>query len=367
MGVPVPLNDLSRAVRDDQTLSEAMRRVLASGRYIQGDEVKAFEKEFAAFHNVSRAIGVANGTDAIELALRGLGIGPDKTVATVANAGFYSATAIRAIGAQAVYVDVDPESHLMDLPSLNALLQTRKIDAIVVTHLYGRLHAMNRITEIAQAAGASVVEDCAQAHGASARGTRAGAFGHVGCFSFYPTKNLGALGDGGAIITDDPDLADRIDRLRQYGWQRKYDVRLAGGRNSRLDELQAAVLRRKLPALDGSNNRRVDIARKYSAKISNRHVKCPHVADQEYVAHLYVIRVAEQRDSLMKHLSAQGIGCDIHYPIPDHLQAVNLGRAQGELPVTEDLAERVLTLPCFPELTEAEVQSVIDAVNSWVP
>ena len=344
----------------DHALREAIERVMASRHYILGKEVDAFEHEFADYCGTRRCVGVANGTDALELALRALGIGRGSRVATVANASYYTCTALDAIGAEPVFVDVD-ESLTMSPVALARVV--RDVDAVVVTHLYGRLAAVEAIVECATRHAKPVVEDCAQAHGASCAGGRAGSFGACGCFSFYPTKNLGALGDGGAVVTADDALADEVRTLRQYGWTKKYEVSVRGGRNSRLDELQAAVLRAKLPWLDGWNAARGAIAARYRAGLADLGVLLPSVADDGDVAHLFVVRHA-RRDDLRRALDAAGIGSDVHYPIPDHRQSVRAAPAPS-LPETEAACAEVLTLPCFPGLTPDAVDRVVAVVQSF--
>ena len=313
----VPLNDLVRHNRllHDGLLNSA-RRVIERGWYVLGAEVAEFETAFANYCGVAHAVGVANGTDAIELALRAAGVAEGDGVATVANAGFYAATAIYAIGAVPLYVDVT-EAHSMSVDSFNRVLAKNTVRAVVVPHLYGRLAEIEAITAVCEPLGIAVLEDCAQAHGARRAGRAAGSFGAAGCFSFYPTKNLGALGDGGAVTTRDAAMAERLRELRQYGWDRKYRVSRAGGRNSRLDELQAALLLAKLPYLDRWNAARRGIARRYSEAISNPRVKCPDDFGTDNVAHLFVV-CCEDRDGFRRHLEARGIASDIHYPIPDH-------------------------------------------------
>ena len=364
----LPVNDLRRqtaALRGE--IAAAVGRVVASGWYILGQEGVSFEREFANYCGAAECVGVANGTDALELSFRAIEIGPGRRVATVANAGGYVTAALNVVGATPIYADVDPDSQLMDLAGLEALTSSGQIDAVVITHLFGRLHDMDAVLAIARGAGIPIIEDCAQGHGArrGAAAAAAGSFGDLACFSFYPTKNLGALGDAGAITTNDPALAERLRRLRQYGWDGKYQVRQKGGRNSRLDEIQAAVLRAKLPYLDGWNARRRDIAKRFSIGIEHPRVKCPHVLGEDHVAHLYVI-ASQDRDALRKHLAEAGIQCEIHYPVPDHLQpALKQHSAEPRLPVTESLAQQVLTLPCFPELTDAEVDYIVERVNAW--
>ncbi len=342
-----------------------VERVLRSGWYILGEDGAAFEREFAAYCGADHCVGVANGTDAIELALRALGIRPGSRVASVANAGAYTTTALLALGAEPVFVDVDRDSRLMDLAHLRQVITQGGVDAVVVTHLFGLLHDMQAVLEITGPSGVPVLEDCAQAHGARRDGRRAGGFGAAAAFSFYPTKNLGALGDGGAVVTGSAEVAERVRRLRQYGWETKYRATVRGGRNSRLDELQAAVLRAKLAFLDEWNERRRRIATRYSTEIKHPRVGCPAVHGEEFVAHLYVV-TTDDRDGLRRHLADAGIRTDVHYPVPDHRQpCLTEFRERSRLPVTDELASAVLTLPCFPELSEDEVTRVISCVNAW--
>jgi dTDP-3-amino-2,3,6-trideoxy-4-keto-D-glucose/dTDP-3-amino-3,4,6-trideoxy-alpha-D-glucose/dTDP-2,6-dideoxy-D-kanosamine transaminase len=356
------INDLARhSQAQGAMMRETVERVLATGWFILGPECSNFEREFADYCGVRSCVGVANGTDALELSFGALGLGPGKRVATVANAGCYASTALRAVGAEPVYIDVGPD-YLMDLDYLNRAL-TEGLDAVVVTHLFGLMHDMVAIRSMANRVGVPVIEDCAQAHGAERDGRRAGSVGDVGTFSFYPTKNLGAIGDGGAIVTNGEHLEAQLRRLRQYGWQAKYQVAQPGGRNSRLDEIQAAVLRAKLPYLDSWNNRRREIAARYSHKIDQTRFGVPSKYGPEYVAHLYVI-TSGHRDALRNRLTAAGISSDIHYPVPDHRQLPEDAESIS-LPRTERLARTVLTLPCFPELTDNEVDYVIEVVNSW--
>lgn len=341
----------------------AVRQVLESHWYVLGSAVQRFEAEFAQFNGVSHCASVANGTDALELALRALGVKPGDEVITVANAGFYSSTAILAVGAHPWYVDVEPTTMTMCAGALENAL-SRQPKAIVVTHLYGRLADMNAIVPLAEAAGIPVIEDCAQAHGAALNGRKAGSFGAAGCFSFYPTKNLGAIGDGGAIVTQDSELHARLRQLRQYGWSSKYHVQLEGGRNSRLDELQAAVLSAKLVQLDAWNTQRRDIARRYNEAFAGLPVQTPDTLTPEYAAHLYVLRCA-QRDALRRFLADRGISTEVHYPVPDHLQAITPRTPQPALPITEQLAREIVTLPCFPGLADADVSRIITAVREF--
>jgi dTDP-4-amino-4,6-dideoxygalactose transaminase len=360
----IPLNDLGRQHAEiGRPLRAAIERVLASSRYIGAANVQGFEEAFAEYCGASHCVGVANGTDALELALRAVGVVRSNRVVTVANAGGYASTAICAIGAMPVYVDVQPRTLLIDVKRLDDLREP--IAAVVATHLYGRMSDMGAILRWARPRGVPVVEDCAQAHGATHEGKRAGTLGTIGCFSFYPTKNLGALGDAGAVVTNDAAIAARVRSLRQYGWSSKYHSDLAGGRNSRLDELQAAILLSKLPHVDRWNERRRTIAARYRDRLDNARIRPPPESGEDDVAHLFVIRV-EGRASLCAGLSAHTIGHDIHYPVPDHRQpALDCGGEVVTLPVTERAADEILSLPCFPEMTDGEVDQVVAVCNAW--
>lgn len=363
----IPVNALDRHIAPlSDALQRAAKEVIASGYYVLGPQVKAFESEFARWCGVDHCVGVANGTEALELGLRALGVDQGKSVAVVANAAMYGTTATLACSAEPVFVDVDPISLLMDPKALEAILETRSIDVVIVTHLYGRLADMPAFLALAEKHGFALFEDCAQAHGAADKaGRRAGSFGHAASFSFYPTKNLGALGDGGAIVTHDPNVATTLRQLRQYGWTAKYRNELAGGRNSRLDEMQAAFLRVLLPHLDAWNTRRREIANRYSAEIRNPRITVPAPSKEEFVAHLYVVSTSD-RAGLQAHLAAADVSTEIHYPVSDHHQPL-FGDIYGDvdLPVTDEACRSVVTLPCFPELTDAEVTRVIEACNRW--
>lgn len=364
----IPINSLQRHVAALQgVLVQAVGDVIASGHFVLGSHVAAFEAEFAAYCGVDHCVGVANGTDALELALKAVGVGAGDKVVVAANAAMYGTTAVFACRAEPVFVDVLPGEATLDPKAIEDVFRTSAgIKAILVTHLYGRLARMVEICRIAQAHGAMIVEDCAQAHGARAGdGRRAGALGDIASFSFYPTKNLGAIGDGGAIVCKDPVFAVRARRLRQYGWAGKYENALMGGRNSRLDEIQAAMLSVMLPCLDVWNARRRQIALRYSEGIRSDSIELPPAAGEENVVHLYVVR-SDRRPALREHLSAHGIQSDVHYPIPDHRQPCHALRyADLVLPTTEREAERVLSLPCFPEMTDDEVSRVIDACSRF--
>jgi aminotransferase EvaB len=361
----VPLNDLCRQTASlQQEIGRAVAQVVTSGWYVLGPNVSAFEREFAQYCDARHCIGVANGTDALELALRALGCGHGSEVITIANAGMYATTAILAIGAIPVLADIEPETLTMSADGLAQRIGA-KTAAIIITHLYGQLADFDRLMSIADAHGVPVIEDCAQAHGAERGGRKAGTVGAIGCFSFYPTKNLGALGDGGALTTNEDALADTLKALRQYGWRSKYNADRPYGRNSRLDELQAAVLRVKLPKLDGWNARRREIMKRYRAS-GGSCVRIPNADGLDHVAHLCVART-DRRERLRGLLTSRKIGTDIHYPIPDHHQAGMRGiLPEGlSLPCTEAAAAEILTLPCFPEMTEAEITRVCDALEDF--
>jgi dTDP-4-amino-4,6-dideoxygalactose transaminase len=367
----IPFGDLRRqnaTMRPE--LDAAVARVIESGWYILGREVAAFEEEFAAYCGAAHCVGVASGAEALYLALAALDVGPGAEVITVANACMYQVAAILQSGARPVLVDVDPASHTMDPAAIVAAI-TPRTKAIMPVHLFGRLADMPAILAVAQAYGIPVVEDAAQAHGAwlsdaEGRPRRAGAWGAVACFSFYPSKNLGALGDGGALTTGDPELAARLRRLRMYGWGSKYHTDEQGGRNSRLDELQAAILRVKLGHLDTGNAARRERAAWYAELLTGLPLRAP-ADDPGHVYHLYVVE-ADGRDALRACLQASGVGCDVHYPEPTHLQPAyaGLGYGPGSLPHSESLAGRILSLPMFPELSRDEVERVVAAVAEGV-
>jgi dTDP-4-amino-4,6-dideoxygalactose transaminase len=351
-------------------IDAAVARALSSGWYILGNELRAFETEFAAWLGVPAVIGCGNGTDAIALALRGLGIGSGATVVTVSHTAVATVAAIEMAGATPLLIDIDPVHYTMDPDALSAVLETPPpglppIRAVVAVHLYGQPADLDRIVPLCRQHGVALIEDCAQAHGARLHGRRVGTFGDVATFSFYPTKNLGALGDGGAVAMADPDLAARIAALRQYGWHKHY-ISDEIGVNSRLDELQAAILRVKLRHLDGDNARRVAIAREYTGALSGSTLLAPRPRpDAEHVYHLYVTR-SPDRDRLQAKLRDASVGTGIHYPVPVHLQPAYAGRvavAPSGCKETEAAAGEVLSLPVYPELTDAEVATVCAALR----
>lgn len=358
----IPFNDLGRMSPDLLAEVEAASsRVIRSGWYVMGPEHDAFEAELSAYLGGPEVVATANGTDALQLALAAVGVRAGDEVLTVANAGGYTTIAARALGAVPVYADVEDETMLMSDATVREALERTNPKAIVATHLYG---AMVDVPSVLGVAGdIPVVEDVAQAIGASWKGTKAGRFGAIATLSFYPTKNLGALGDGGAVATDDPELAAAVRRMRQYGWVEKYRIGADLGMNSRMDELQAAILRVRLPHLDAWNERRRAIHRQYEAATS----RLVNSASESFVAHLAVIDL-DDRHGVRAALDEAGINTDIHYPLPDHLQEFPSRRpAAVSLPATERAAGAVLSLPMFPELTDAEVARVAAALAEVAP
>ncbi|RYF26027.1 MAG: DegT/DnrJ/EryC1/StrS family aminotransferase, partial [Comamonadaceae bacterium] len=313
---------------------------------------------------VEHCVSVANGSDALELALRAVGATSGSRVVCVANAGFYSSTAIHLVGAIPLFVDVDERTLNMSEHALKSVLATKPA-AVIVTHLYGQLAEIEPIVELCRAAGVPLIEDCAQAHGALRSGRRAGSFAEISCFSFYPTKNLGAIGDGGAVLSSNRELIATVKSLRQYGWARKYEVTRMCGRNSRLDEIQAAVLREKLPGLDDQNAQRRAIAARYQQAFDGLPLRLPASVGDDFVAHLYVVRT-DRREELRAHLLESGVATDVHYPIADTRQPVFEGRqADEDLPVTLDACATVMSLPCFPGMSDGDVEKVVQSVHSF--
>ena len=346
-------------------IDAAIARVLDSGWYILGQEVSAFEREFAAYIGVGHAVGVASGTSALELALRACGVGPGDAVFTVSHTAVATVAAIELTGATPVLGDIDPTNYTMDPNHLEDMVKAvvHRPKAIVPVHLYGHPADMPAILEIARRHELYVIEDCAQAHGAGWQKRKTGTWGHMAAFSFYPTKNLGALGDGGAVVTDDPELADRVRLLREYGWRDRYISELAGT-NSRLDELQAAILRVKLCHLDEDNARRIHQADLYCERLASTQLCVPVAASEAlHVYHLFVVRSA-QRDAIRVFLKARGIGTGIHYPVPVHLQPAYAGRViyPSSLPESECAAQQVLSLPLYPQLSEEALDQVVEAI-----
>ncbi len=345
----------------------AIDEVFASGWFVLGEQVRSFETEFANYLGIGHAVGVASGTDAIHLALRALGIGPGDEVITVPNTCVPTLCGIVATGATPVLADVDPET-LTLCPERFAEAITSKTRAVVPVHLYGHPCDMDSILAVARQHGIAVVEDCAQAHGSLYKGTHCGTFGDAAAFSFYPSKNLGAYGDGGTVVTSREDVAERVRMLRNYGEETRYHHTIQGV-NSRLDEMQAAILRVKLRHLDKWNAARRTRATAYGHELANAGVTVPMEADwAQSNYHLYVVR-SELRDALQEHLRSNGIGTYIHYPIPIHRQTAyaHLGYSPGQFPVSEAACERVLSLPMYPEFPLECIPEVARCIAAFKP
>jgi dTDP-4-amino-4,6-dideoxygalactose transaminase len=352
-------------------IDAAVARALASGWYILGKEGEAFEQEYAAWLGTTRAVGCANGTDALALILRGLGIGEGSTVATVSHTAVATVAAIEMAGATPLLLDIDPDTYTMDAEELAAVLGDPPpglppIRAAIAVHIYGQACELDPMLAACAEHGVALIEDCAQAHGATLHGRKLGTLGAASAFSLYPTKNLGALGDGGVLATDDFELADRIAAIRQYGWKERYISSMIGV-NSRLDEIQAAILRVKLTALDAGNARRRAIAAAYDAALAGGPLAPPvRRPDAEHVFHQYVLR-SPHRSDYMARLKADGVGTGIHYPVPVHQQSAYEGRvALGPAGCSETAkaAQEVFSLPMYPELTDAQVGRICGALRS---
>ena len=339
-----------------EEIEAAVTRVLRSGSYILGAELDSFESRFASYIGVKHAIGVASGSDAIELALRAAGVGPGDEVITVSHTAVATVCAVERAGATPVLVDIDPSTCTIEPRHIEAAITTRTA-AILPVHLYGRPADMTALEAVAHRHGLLLIEDCAQAHGATHKGRKVGAIGKVAAFSFYPTKNLGAYGDAGAVVTDDDHLAARLRRLRNYGQSQRYQ-HIESGINSRLDELQAAILSVKLNHLDANNAERQELAAIYMETI--RGVKLPALdPDDTHVFHLFTVQ-HPWRDEMREWLDGRGVGTAVHYPIPVHLQPAyqHLGLNEGSLPATERCARQIFSLPMFIGLQEDDARLV---------
>ncbi|MES2993283.1 MAG: DegT/DnrJ/EryC1/StrS family aminotransferase [Pseudomonadota bacterium] len=349
-----------------EAMAVAAARVFASGWYVLGQEVQAFERRWAERCGTPHCVGVANGMDAIELALRGLDVGPGDEVITTPMTAFATVLAIVRAGAVPVLADIDPDTALLDPDSVRRCLSPRT-RAVLLVHLYGQVRDLPDWVDLCRAAGIELIEDCAQAHLAQWDGQVAGSFGVAGAYSFYPTKNLGAIGDGGALVTQSEALAQGVMRLRNYGQSERY-VHPELGMNSRLDEIQAALLSARLPWLDAFTERRRTIAARYHAGIDNPRVRSLAPARQplSHVHHLHVV-CCQDRAGLARHLGEHGIQTHIHYPLPAHRQApfVSVGRDPRGLPHTEAHAAACLSLPCHPQLGDDELEAVIAATNAF--
>lgn len=355
-------------------IDAAIQSVLNSGFYILGGEVEAFEQEFASYIGVQHGIGVANGTDALEVALRACGVGYGDLVLTVSHTAVATVAAIELVGAKPVFIDIDPATFTIDVNHLEAaIVQIQKtpslgtLKAIIPVHLYGHPADMPAIMTLAERYGLYVIEDCAQAHGATLNNRKIGTWGHMAAFSLYPTKNLGAIGDAGIVVTPSQELADQAKSLRQYGWKERY-ISDVPGMNSRLDVLQAAILRVKLRYLDADNRKRQAIAETYARQLAHLPILLPRAPETlSHVYHQFVLRV-EERDAMLDFLKQRGIGAAIHYPAPVHLQRAYAGRVLSfpeHLAVTEEIGKEILSLPMHPFLTADEVQAVIAGIEDW--
>jgi dTDP-4-amino-4,6-dideoxygalactose transaminase len=359
-------NPKASYIAHKEEIDLAIARVMESGQYILGPEVAAFEKEFATYIGVDFGIGVSSGTDALHLTLRACGIGSGDEVITVSHTAVATAVAIELCNARPVLIDIDPSTFVMNPDQIERAI-TSRTKAIIPVHLYGHVAEMPSILSIAHSHGLRVIEDCAQSHGATYDGLKSGAWGDIAAFSFYPTKNLGAFGDGGMVVTNDKELGERVRLLREYGWRQRF-VSDISGLNSRLDELQAAVLRVKLKYLDQWNKERRKKAAIYTKLLEGTEVVCPTEKDSVgHVYHLYVIRT-KKRNSLQAFLKEQGIGTLIHYPIPIHLQNAykHLGYFRGDLPQTEQCSQEILSLPFFPEMAESQIEEVANKIRHFL-
>jgi dTDP-4-amino-4,6-dideoxygalactose transaminase len=349
-----------------EEIDAAINRVLEGGWYILGDDVNAFENEFASYIGTDYAIGVANGTEAIELALRACGIGQSDKVLTVSHTAVATVSAIVRTGAKPIFVDIDQDRYTIDPYQLDRILSTWSgpmPKAVIPVHLYGQPADMTSIMRVAKKYNLFVIEDCAQAHGAELNGQKMGSIGDFGCFSFYPTKNLGALGDGGIVTTNDNKLADQLYLLREYGWKDRY-ISDVFGTNSRLDEIQASILRVKLKYLDDDNKRRINIADTYRSKLKNTNLLLPAIAkDVKHVYHQFVVQIDKREETQIK-LRKNGIGTLIHYPVPVHMQPAYNEPTYTPLPlhITENAASKIFSLPMYPELSDDNVNYICQAI-----
>jgi dTDP-4-amino-4,6-dideoxygalactose transaminase len=366
----IPTNDvLAGYLAQSSEIEAAVARVLKSGWYILGQEVAAFEQEYAAWMGVPHAVGVANGTDALMLALRALGVQPGDGVFTVSHTAVATVAAIEMAGAIPLLVDIDPQTYTMCPQSLKEGIRRADelgltLRAVIPVHLYGHPCDVESICRIARERDLLIVEDCSQSHGARYHGRMTGTFGDAAAFSLYPTKNLGALGDAGVVTTASASTAERLQALRQYGWRERNRSEVAGV-NSRLDELQAAILRVRLKTLDAANEKRREVARRYFSGLSQLPLVLPHCRpDCQHVYHQYVIQV-QRRDEFQTKLKAAGVGTMIHYPSPVHLQPAYQGRLPEVAPLreTESVVSHILSLPMFPELNEMQTSTAIEQLQ----
>lgn len=358
-------NPLASYLAHKDEVDAAIARVLSRGRYILGEEVAAFEQEFARYIGVQFGIGVGSGTEALHLAMRACEIGSGDEVITVAHTSVATVAAIELCGAKPVLVDIDPQNFTIDPNRIEDAI-TARTKAIIPVHLYGHPADMQVIVTIARHHRLYVIEDCAQSHGAVYQGRKTGAWGDIAAFSFYPTKNLGAFGDGGIVVADNPELAERARLLREYGWRQRYISEIPG-LNTRLDELQAAILRVKLRYLDDENSRRRKLAQLYNTLLSSTDLVLPKENGNVcHVYHQYVVR-SQRRDALKAYLKKQGVDTLIHYPAPIHLQPAYRGRLGDNvlLPHTEQVCQEILSLPMHPQLSKQRVRSNSELILNW--
>jgi dTDP-4-amino-4,6-dideoxygalactose transaminase len=360
----IPFGDLKRQyIAQKPEIDQAIQTVLDSGWFVLGDQGRSFERAFANYCNAKHGIGVGSGTDALHLGLKACGVQAGDEVITVAHTATPTASGISLLGATPIFIDIDPQSYTLN-PDLIEETITPKTKAIVPVHLYGQAADMSTILNIAKKYNLYVIEDCAQAHGTLYDNKKVGTLGNVGCFSFYPSKNLGALGDAGIIITNQDDLAHQIQLLRNYGSTTR-DVHEILGANSRLDEMQAAILNAKLPHLDAGNKRRQEIAQSYHAHITHSDIQHPVKKNWGiHTYHLYIIQTPN-RDLLRQHLEQCGIGTGIHSPTPIHQQPAYAHLPTQPLPVTEHIVNQIVSLPIYPELTDTEVDHIVQSVNAF--
>jgi dTDP-4-amino-4,6-dideoxygalactose transaminase len=362
--IPVA-NPLAQTESYAKAIQKAINEVVFSGWYILGKSVELFENEFAEFLNAKFCIGVASGTDALILALKAVGIQPGDEVITVSHTAVATVAAIELTGAVPVFADIDPSTRCLDPACLSSLISD-KTRALLPVHIYGQPAPMEEIVTIAKQNDFKIIEDCAQAHGAEIKGQKVGTFGDAATFSFYPTKNLGALGDGGAVVSNSPEVDQNVRLLREYGWSKRY-ISSVPGFNSRLDELQAAILRVKLVHLEDDNNRRRRIGEHYSQSMKGSDLRYPEqIPETLHAMHLYVLE-SNHRESFQAYMKKSGIGTAVHYPVAIHKQPAYRDRIRGcnRLQQTDELYEKIVSLPMYPELTNHQVDRICAAIKNY--
>jgi dTDP-4-amino-4,6-dideoxygalactose transaminase len=362
----VPINDLKRISNTKKdSFKDAVAAIVEGGIYLNHMNTQEFEKRLCSLLSTNDAIAVGSGTAALEIAFQSMDLPKGSRVALVANAGAYGSIALFRVGLTPIFIDVDQRDALIDLDRLEIAVEKDSLSAILITHLYGNAVDMLRVIEIAKKKKLIVIEDCAQAIGGKSNSLPLGSFGDLSTFSFYPTKNLGAIGDAGAISGNNQVFLERARSLAKYGWAEKYNISIPGGTNSRMDEIQAAFINLGFDDLEADNNRRREITNLYVTAFKDLDLNIFTKASQDCVAHLFVIELPNSnlRDNLKTYLVKNGIGCDIHYPIPDHKQIGFADWVEVQtLAITESLSDRILSLPLFPSMTDEEVQEVISTV-----